>query len=317
MQRQPEAQLYPHPANPLPRNARAHSIITDDGTRLRAMSAYPERARGTILLMGGRADYIERYFETAQDLIGRGYAVVTFDWRGQGLSQRLHHDRLHGHAANFAGYDDDLQSILTQIVLETMPGPYYALGHSTGGHVLLRALRHPAQFEKAVITSPLLGFNYGKWPRFAAHLLARAAVTTGLGGAYLPGFARGPFRRHEFDDNLLTSDPQRWDRDITTLDITPELGTGGPTFGWFNAAVSSLRELHRWKRKALIACPVLLVASGREWVVNGTAARDFATRVPGISYIQITGSRHEILMERNEYRDQFWSAFDNFMEYAG
>ncbi len=313
MQLHQSFELYPHPANPLPLNARVHAVVTEDGTRLRAMSAFPPRPKATIMLLGGRADFIERYFETISELIGRGFAVVTFDWRGQGMSQRLHHDRMRGYITSFRGFDDDLQSVLSQIAVQTLPGPYYALAHSTGGNVLLRALRSSGLFEKAVITSPLLGFNYGKWPKPVAALLARAAVMTGFGGAYLPGLARGPFGRHEFEGNPLTSDAKRWDRDITTLEINPDLGTGGPTYAWFNAALSSLRELHRWKRKALIACPTLLVASGREWVVDGTATRDFATRVPGISYMKITGSRHEVLMERDEYRIQFWSAFDSFL----
>jgi lysophospholipase len=306
-------QLYPHPGNPLPLNARVHTVITEDGTKIRAMSAFPARPKGTIMLLGGRADYMERYFETVTELIDRGFAVVSFDWRGQGASQRFHHDRQRGYVTNFRGFDDDLQSVMSQIAAQTLPGPYYALAHSTGGHILLRALRNPCLIEKAVITSPLLGFNYGKWPKSVAKLLAFSAVLSGMGGTYLPGRARGPLGRHEFEGNPLTSDAKRWDRDVTTLEINPELGTGGPTFAWFNAALASLRTLHSWKRKALIACPTLLIASGREWVVDGTATRDFAARVPGISYMKITGARHEILMERDEYRIQFWSAFDSFL----
>ncbi len=309
---QQAVELYPHPGNRLPTNARVHSVITKDGTHLRAMSAFPANPKATLLLLGGRADYMERYFETIQELVNRGFAVVTFDWRGQGGSQRLHADAQRGYVKSFRGFDDDLQSVFGQIATQTLPGPYYALAHSTGGNVLLRALRTSSLIEKAVVTSPLLGFNFGKWPKPVALALTKAAIATGFGGTYLPGMARGPFGRHEFEGNPLTSDPRRWDRDISTLEMNPQLGLGGPTYAWFNAAWSSMRELHHWKRNALIACPTLFVASGKEWVVDGTATRDFATRVPGISYIKIAGARHEILMERDEFRKQFWSAFDSY-----
>ena len=130
---------------------------------------------------------------------------------------------------------------------------------------------------------------------------------------YLPGFARGPLQRNEFSGNPLTSDPDRWDRDMTTMEAHPDLGTGGPTFGWFEGALASITELQNWKRSSLIACPVLLVAAGQEWVVAADGGRKFAERVPGVSFLQIRGARHEILMERDEYRDQFWAAFDSFI----
>ncbi len=306
--------LYPHPGNPLPRNARVHAVTTSDGKTIRAMTAGPANPKGTVVVMNGRAEFLERYFETARDLIARGYSVVTFDWRGQGGSERLHQDPTRGHGGNFAGFDDDLESVMQQVAENHCVRPFYALAHSTGAHVVLRNLRQtPCWFEKAVLTSPLLGFNYGAWPPVIAHAIARIAVATGFGAARLPGYRHGPMQRAGFKNNPLTSDAKRWDRDITTLEIHPELGVGGPTFGWFKGAVASLNELQAWKRKALIGCPVLIVASGQEWVVKATSARDFAARIPGISYMQIKGAKHEIMMEQDQYRDQFWSAFDSFL----
>src|SRR5260221_10899037 len=36
----------------------------------------------------GRAEQIEKYFETVRDLRDRGFAVAMIDWRGQGHSSR-------------------------------------------------------------------------------------------------------------------------------------------------------------------------------------------------------------------------------------
>ena len=40
--------------------------------------------------------------------------------------------------------------------------------------------------------------------------------------------------------------------------------------------------------------------------------RAFAARMPSAEYIEIADAGHEVLMERNIYRAQFWKAFDVF-----
>jgi lysophospholipase len=312
------SKLYPHPGNPLPRNASVQDVTTADGINLRAVVASPPNARGTVVIMGGRADYLERYFETMRDLMRRGFAVVSFDWRGQGGSQRLHADSDRGHGGSFKGFDHDLEAVMQQVTDVRCPRPFYAIAHSTGANPLIRALlNEPCWFTKAVATSPLLGFRYGKWPRGLANGLTAVANMTGFSATYLPGYARGPLQRHEFNGNPLTSDPDRWDRDITTLEANPQLGTGGPTFGWFGGALASIKSLNALNRKTRLGCPLLLVTPSNEWVVDANAARHFAARMLGVSFMQIRGARHEILMERNEFREQFWAAFESFIETGG
>jgi lysophospholipase len=38
----------------------------------------------------------------------------------------------------------------------------------------------------------------------------------------------------------------------------------------------------------------------------------FANRSGATSHIVIAGAKHELLMEQDRYRAQFWSAFDSF-----
>ena len=73
------------PANPAPDDVVTGAIQTPDGVNLRfARWAPPPGRKGTVLVLQGRAEFIEKYFETVRDLRARGFAVVTFDWRGQG-----------------------------------------------------------------------------------------------------------------------------------------------------------------------------------------------------------------------------------------
>ena len=77
------------PANPVPDNAVTGALLTRDGVTLRfARFPPPAGRKGTVVVLQGRAEYVEKYFETVRDLRARGFAVATFDWRGQGLSDR-------------------------------------------------------------------------------------------------------------------------------------------------------------------------------------------------------------------------------------
>ena len=138
------------PANPVPDGVVTGAIETSDGVTLRfARWAPPPGRKGTVVVMQGRAEFIEKYFETVRDLHARGFAVATFDWRGQGLSDRRLSDRHKGYVRNFSHYITDLEAIMQQVVMPDCPPPYFALAHSMGGAVAIRACHEGSRwFER-------------------------------------------------------------------------------------------------------------------------------------------------------------------------
>lgn len=306
-------ELVSTPENPVPQDAVCTRIVTNDGYHLRAMSIRVGNARGTVVILGGRADFIERYFETARDLMDRGFCVASVDLRGQGGSQRLTEKRLRGHVDQFEEYDEDIRAFMTQVVLPDCPPPYYVLAHSTGGNLVLRAIRTRNWFKKCVLVAPLIDLNYGAWPVRAVRLLTSLAMTVRLGWVYLPGRRQTPLGRKDFAGNPLTKDQRRWNRDSAVLEAAPNLGTGGPTYGWLSATLKSISTLRRLKSAKGLKCPVLIVAAGLDSVVDNEAIRKFSERVAGVSVITIREALHEILLERDEVRGQFLAAFDAFV----
>src|ERR1700679_2512315 len=128
------------PANPVPDNFVTGALKTPDGVTLRfARWLPPAGRRGTVCIFQGRSEWIEKYFETVRDLRARGFAVASLDWRGQGLSDRALKDRRKGYVRNFADYDLDLETFMREVVLPDCPPPIFAIGHSTGATVLIRA----------------------------------------------------------------------------------------------------------------------------------------------------------------------------------
>jgi lysophospholipase len=305
--------LYPTLENRLPPGAESLLLKTADGIILRGMKAGSGERRGTILLLNGRGDYVERYFETMRDLIARGFCVASFDWRGQGASQRLQKDRLRGWINSFKSYDEDLKTGMEQLVRAHCPGPYFALAHSTGGHILLRSILRETWFSKAIVTAPLMDLNYGAWPRWLARLLSYIAVRVGLSWVILPGMRRQPLMQGPFTDNPLTSSEDRWDRDAATLVRYPELAVGGATFGWLKATMDSLDGLRHRNFPKGPKCPVLMVLAGRDRVVDNAAAEAFARHVPGVSVVYVQDSLHEIMMERDVIREEFLAGLDNYL----
>lgn len=305
--------LHPTPENPLPPGAECLELVTADKIRLRAMRAIPEAPRGTLVLLGGRGDYIERYFETTRDVLMRGFAVAIVDLRGQGGSQRLAKEPYRDVTTSFADFEEDVRTLMDGLVLPTCPPPYYALGHSTGGHILLRVLRKNDWFSKAMLISPLVEIVYGPWPKPVVWLLVNTMALARQGSRFLPGIRKTPMGRADFPGNPLTSDRRRWDRDSSTLEAAPQLGLGGPTFAWLHAARRSLKEMLKMEKPS---APVLIVAAGADRVVGNEGIRRLANKVPGIALTFIPGSRHEILSERDEIRQQFLAAFDSFITTA-
>ena len=308
-------ELHPTLENRLPAQAEVIPFTTADGVALRGMKCGTGE-RGTILLLMGRSDYMERYFETMRELVQRGFCVASFDWRGQGGSQRLLKDRLRGHIGNFRSFDEDLRAAMEHLVRSHCPGPYYALAHSTGGHILLRSILRETWFSKAILTAPLIDLNYHLWPRWLARLLSYVMAQARFSWILLPGMRREPFMMRDYDGNPLTLSEKRWERDQATLQRFPDLGLGGATFGWLNAVMDSIGSLHGSKWPKGPKCPVLMVLAGRDRVVDNAAAQDFARKVPGVSLVYIQDSLHEILMERDVIREEFLAGLDSYLGVA-
>jgi lysophospholipase len=302
------------PANPVPEGTVAGTIRTPDGVELRfARFAPPAGRKGTLCLFHGRAEFIEKYFEVVNDARERGFAVATLDWRGQGLSQHALRDKRKGHVRDFSDYEIDLETFMKEVVLPDCPPPFFALGHSMGACVLLRAaFRNRRWFDRIVLSAPMIELKLVSMPR-----VARASITVsrllGMSTSYVPGGGATAIASQPFAGNPLTSDPVRYARIGALIEAEPTLGLGSPTVAWTAAAFRAMSELADPAYPARIRQPILMIAAGQDVVVSLPAIEQFAIRLRAGAHLVVPGSRHEILMEQDRYRGQFWAAFDAFV----
>jgi lysophospholipase len=302
------------PSNPTPDGAFVSSVTTPDGRELRfARFAPPPGRKGTVCLFQGRAEFIEKYFEVVNDLYARGFAVATLDWRGQGLSERVLSDPRKGYVRNFSEYDIDLETFMKEVVLPDCPPPFFALAHSMGAAILTRALaRGRRWFDRVVLSSPMLQVRVPGSPR-AAHAMVRFMRLMGMGQAYLPGGGATAMTSMPFPGNMLTSDPVRYARAGAVVEAEPALGLGSPTVAWVNAAFKATAAFADPTYPAGMRQPMLIVAAGQDEVVSTPAIEQFAIRLRAGSHLIVPGARHELLMEQDRFRGQFWAAFDAFV----
>jgi lysophospholipase len=299
--------------NPVPDGAIAGTVRTPDGVELRFARWDSSAGKGTVCVFGGRGEFIEKYFEVIGELRQRGFAVATIDWRGQGHSSRQLPDRRKGHVEDFAEYEIDLETFMSQVVRPNCPQPHYALTHSMGGAVVLRAAHAGKRwFQRAVLVAPMLDFPR-TWIARPARVLMRVLRLAGFGKHYVPGGNVDGGRTSRFADNPLTSDPVRYARNAALVTHDPTLGIGGPTVDWLDAAFDTIAAFQAADYASQIVQPTLMIAAGADTIVSAPAIGRFANRLPAGSHRLIEGARHEILQEQDAYRAQVWAAFDAFM----
>jgi lysophospholipase len=268
---------------------------------------------GTVILLGGRKEFLEKYIETANDLNRMGFDVYSFDWRGQGLSTRMFADRSKGFIRNYDEYLHDLQVFIETVIPADARRPIYFLAHSMGAHIVLRFLphRHKA-IDGAVLTAPMIDISTKPYPRWLVRVLIRLAHNFGRRDAVVPGSRKRSERDWRFEGNPLTSDPARFQVEKRAIAENPDLTVDAVTFSWLSATMNSIDCLKAPGYLEAITTPVLIVSAADDQIVSVSAQKEACARLPDCRLTMIPASRHEILMETDVIRTEFWQVFRNF-----
>lgn len=305
------AQLYGTTGNPVPSNATVGTFRTRDGKALRyaRFAAEGRPLRGTVVLLPGRNESIEKYFETITDLSNRGFGVAILDLRGQGGSDRLVRNPRRGFVTDFEDYVADIEPFFQEVVLPDCRGPYFLVGHSTGGLVaLLAAPKLTNRVQRMMLLSPLLGLSPSSLSMSNIRRLCSILHAAGLGQVTMDSG-----RAASFEENALTSDRTRYERNQAIYDAHPELGIGGPTATWIRSVFRALDQAQSAPFKARVSIPILVVAASADRVVDTRATERYVADLRTASLLTIQGAQHELLQERDIFREQLLAAFDAFI----
>lgn len=303
--------LHATPGNPLPDNFTAGFFEGQRGVKIRyaIFKSAQSRPRGTVVLLQGRNECIEKYYETIRDLNAMGLWVATYDLRGQGGSGRMLKNALLGHVRRFIDYERDLESFLEQIVLPDTRLPFFLLAHSTGALIALSAAPRLAnRIERMVLCAPFVGLQGQSLPPGMISAISTAASYTGLGGMRLgKDRSRGPF-----EGNRLTSDTVRYARNAQILQDQPQLIIGPPTARWFHESRRTILRIMQSAHLTQITVPTLIIAPVRDGIVPYADQENLARHFRASQLVPIAGARHEVLQERDLYRAQALAAIQAF-----
>ena len=286
-----------------PAAGRAHWLIAPDGIRVRLAVWNAQAPRGTVFLLPGRTEYVEKYGLAATTLAAAGYATLSIDWRGQGMADRALPDRMAGHVGDFAEYQTDLDTALVFAKARGLPEPYYMLAHSMGGCIGLRHLFRAKAFKAAAFSAPMWGIVIVNWMRPLTGLIGAAARIFAFDTRYAPGTGPTTYvTDFPFAGNTLTTDPDMWEYMRQQALAQPALSLGGPTFGWLRAALNECHALQQITSPALAA----IVGLGRnERIVDTAPILKRMAKWRGGRLDLYDASEHEVMMELPAIRDRF------------
>jgi lysophospholipase len=305
------------PEAPVPDHGTAEWFSGAGGITLRAVLFAPEgEAKGSAIVSPGRSEPIEKYFEVARELLGRGLTVLIHDWRGQGLSDRMLPERLKGHADGFMPFVKDYSLLLDHFEIR-LPKPWIAVSHSMGGMLTLAALANgEKRLAGAVLTAPMFAVNTGDRPYGQSRMLAWLGAHSPLRNAFLFG-ARGDPAGHSFETEGLTHDRARYETYAAQLRACPDLALGNITWAWLDSAFAISAWLKKTPGVEAIDIPVTILSAELDDRVSNPAQAEIVARLKKGRLLTVKGALHEILMETDDKRAVFWQAFDALAEIVG
>ena len=271
--------------------------------------------RGSILFLPGRGDAYEKYLESLHEWHLAGWRVTAADWRGQAGSGRLGDDAVTGHIEDFAYWVDDLAALWNAWKAETQ-GPHILMGHSMGGHLVMRSVAEGRVDPDAIaLSAPMLGFFGNVLPNGFMHGAAkmmrwfRGSTTPAWKWSEKPGEV--PIGRI----NLLTHDKGRYEDELYWREKRPEIVMGPGSWGWVERAYASMRKLFEPGALEAVQTPVLLVGTSNDKLVDMKAIEEAAARLPKGELLAFgKEAHHEILREVDAVRDRAMGGIAEFLD---
>lgn len=248
-----------------------------------------------VVIVPGYGETAEIWFETASDLIGRGYTVWVLDRAGQGGSERYTTPRDLGHAPTF---DPDVAALreLVRVVVRPSPDtPLVLLTQTDGAVVALLAIRSGLKADGIVASSP----------RLADPPPARM-----LGAVRRPDAPPAGWKgwSRDIPDDLAaerTHDAWRGRVGQAWMTANPDLRLAGPSLGWTKGYEAASRALE--SAAPQVRSPVLMLNPDPD-----SAA--LCARLPACSELPFPGARASLHLEGDQWRAPWLAAIESFVD---
>tara|TARA_X000000950_G_scaffold26054_1_gene28011 strand:- start:2089 stop:3117 length:1029 start_codon:yes stop_codon:yes gene_type:complete len=291
-----------------------------NGRTLRFGSAFPQGTvpDAIVICLPGLSEFAEKYFEVANYCLGRNLGFWIFDWAGQGKSSRYFENDPHKrHSDGFDEDVEDLYKFFTDYVKYASVHPDKGriapvmLAHSMGANIGMHFLhKYPDIFEAAAFTAPMFGLKATQNIPAPIDTLASGLLSFFSGKKYAPGGDDWSFEtRTNPNFHVFSSDPSRSAIHNYWCKVDLELQCGFVTHKWVHEAIKSCNAIQNKSLLRDIHTNCLFATAGIEEFVQNKAIHKVAAYLDNVKLLDYPESRHEILMERDEIRNDFLEHF--------
>lgn len=256
---------------------------------------------GALIVLTGVPESYIKYAEVIYDLRDLDLSTYVMDYRGVGFSGRMLDDAARTHVDSFSNYVEDLAIFYREIVSRKSYDKLFFLAHSTGAAMVSALLAdYEIKADACVFTSPLFQVNTGAIPIFIAVPLVATLAGTGKAAEFAPG--QGYVSAAIYEGNPTTTSYDRWERwEKQIVDEHEELRFTGYTNGWVQESFRGSRYARRGAKKLVV--PILILQAEKDVYTTRTGQRLFSNRAENCEMVRIPDSKHELLMERDEVRN--------------
>ena len=274
---------------------------------------HAENPKAVIVISHGFTESIQKYTESIYYMLQAGYEVWGLDHRGHGYSYRSNDNPYVVHTDHFRDYVLDLQH-LTRKRVRPAAGklPVYLYCHSMGGCIGVWMIeRYPKLFDKAVLSSPMLGLSFGKVP--VPVVYAGAKLKSLRSGKAAPVNPVDSFEAEDFE-NSCDSSACRYHYYYQKRLGDKKLQTRSPSLGWGMESAKACARVTSAFWASRIRIPVLLCQAGNDTVVKNASQMKFLSHVPEAEFFRMPNMKHELYMTDSDMLIQYWERVFRFLD---
>ena len=245
----------------------------------------------SMVILHGFTESVEKFAELSYYFMQTGCNIYLLEQRGHGRSDRSVDDLTLTHVAHFEDYVRDLEIFMEQVVPRDKPRCVYA--HSMGGAVATWYMeKYPFDFDKAILSAPMIAPQRGGFPLWAAKLACMVPI--GLGKSKKRTFISGEYPGHEEFQNSFATSQARFDDYESLRTATPVFQNYSPTYRWTLEALRVTRKILKRGAPEGIQTEVLLLQGELDNVVVPEAQQKLIDRLPHGTLQKVMGAKHEI-----------------------
>jgi lysophospholipase len=249
----------------------------------------------TVVIVPGYGETAELWFETASDLINRGYTVWILDRAGQGGSGRYVLPRDLGFVPSFDPEVAVLRELVRVVVRPTPGAPLILLTQADGAVVALSAVRSGLKVDGVIASSPQIAAPQEK------------ALLGPVKRASAPPLGWKPWSRETPDDSAAGRTHDAWRGQVghAWMTANPDLRLASPSLGWTKAFEAASRVMETGAQQ--IRAPVLMFNPDQR-------ADAFCRQLADCTATTLAGARSALHLEADRWRRPWLDAVEAFID---